>query len=348
MRLAPILAIAWIPAQAALGNPSQGPSAAYVEKWLASPDTAGSYAGVFPRFRFTEQLAAAVADQDRPLVAALLPLLAQANQAEILLLRLELGAARQQADAAQSVADEIEKLVRTFADRPAAGSPAQIERETIAGSALRLGAMAATARVQMPAIERRLKDLGAEDLAPVPLTPPPELTSTDPEGLAAASPVLKILEMLSERHLSTLTGLPHATLPLDPMFQAAGDFPEPVVVRLGGSHPLAATTSATLHRDQLSMLKEAIARKLDAIAAQRRFMNTLPDERLRAVSESAALAGRQFQQGAISPSLFLEAQQNWIETMEMRNKALISLWREVLDLGTLTGSAPFATAPSSE
>ena len=75
-------------------SPPVSPAHAYVEKWIAAPDQAGTYTGILPRFRFTDHLAAAIADHDQALVNALLPLLREAHECEVTLLRLELGAAR--------------------------------------------------------------------------------------------------------------------------------------------------------------------------------------------------------------------------------------------------------------
>lgn len=318
---------------------------AYVEKWIAAPKEAGTYAGIFPRFRFTEQLAAAIADQDKTLVAALVPLLREANEAEITLLRLELGIATEQAAAATTLATNLDNLLRLLAERPVSGAPDQIERETLAGAALRFHAAAATARAVLPAIGRRLEKLGAIDASALPATPPPTQALPTPATLAEKSPVLSVLSMIAERHLASFSGLALATTPLESIYGSESDFPPPVIVRLGGRDPLSAKTRAALARDDRAALEEAIALRLEAIAALRPVVEALPEERLRAMAETAALAERQFRQGAISIALFLESQQGWLETLETRNKALLSLWREVLELQSLAGREPASVNP---
>lgn len=345
--LLPILLAATLAGSVLAQPPPVSPSSAYVEKWLAAPAKAGVYAGLFPRFRFTDHLAAAIADHDMPLVAALLPLLREANEAEITLLRLELAAAGQQAEAAQTVAAKLDELIRLLAERPLAGAPDQIEREALAGSALRFHAAAASSRAAIPAITRRLGRLGAGDGAALSLTPPPALPDLDPATFAARSPVLAVLRMIAERRLSTLAGLPHATAPVEAVFPAAGDFPEPVIVRLGGRDPLSTDTRETLGRDDRAVLEEAIARRLDAIRALRVVAAALPADRIRAMAETAALAERQFRQGAIPVALFLESQQSWLETLETRNDAILDLWREVLELQSLVGRAAAPAEPAS-
>lgn len=318
---------------------------AYVEKWMDSPKEAGTYAGIFPRFRFTEQLAAAIADQDKTLVAALVPLLREANEAEITLLRLELGIAIEQAAAATTLATNLDNLLRLLAERPISGAPDQIEREALAGAALRFHAAAATARAVLPAIGRRLEKLGATDTSALPATPPATQALLAPATLAEKSPILSVLSMIAERHLASLSGLALATTPLEPIYGSESDFPPPVIVRLGGRDPLSAKTRAALARDDRAALEEAIALRLDAIAALRPVVEALPEDRLRAMAETAALAERQFRQGAISIALFLESQQGWLETLETRNKALLSLWREVLELQSLAGREPASVNP---
>jgi len=316
--------------------PTTSPSA-YVEKWIAEPTKAGTYTGIFPRFRFTEQLASAIADQDKALVTALLPLLREANEAEITLLRLELGATKQQADVAATLATNLDNLTRLLAERPIAGAPDRIERETLAGAALRFHAAAAKARAFVPAITRRLEKLGSRDSTPLALLPPQAPPTSDPAVLAAASPVLGILGMIAERRLSTLSGLPLSTSPLESVYVLESDFPQPVIVRLGGRDPLSKETRASLDRDDREALEEAIALRIDAIAALGTVAEALPEDRIRAMAETAELAERQFRQGAISIALFLESQQGWLETLETRNEALLALWREVLELQSLAG-----------
>lgn len=331
---------------------AQPPSAiappAYVEKWIAAPKEAGTYAGIFPRFRFTDHLAAAIADQDKNLVAALMPLLREANEAEITLLRLELGVATEQAAAATTLATNLDNLTRLLSERPVSGAPDQIEREAIAGAALRFHAAAATARAVLPAIARRLKGLGAPDASTLPAAPPPPQPNTDPAVLVERSPILSVLGMIAERRLSTLSALPLFTTPLEPLYVSENDFPEAAIVRLGGRDPLSTETRAALVRDDRVVVKEAIALRLDAIAALRPVVEALPEDRLRTMADTAALAERQFRQGAIPIALFLESQQGWLETLEARNDALLNLWREVLELQSLAGrSAPPVEAPNA-
>lgn len=313
------------------------PPSAYVEKWIAAPKEAGTYAGIFPRFRFTDQLAAAIADQDKALVTALVPLLREANEAEITLLRLEFGIATEQAAAATTLATNLDNLLRLLTERPVSGAPDRIERETLAGAALRFHAAAATARSVLPAISRRLEKLGATDVSALPATPPPPQPTTDPALLVEKSPILSVLNMIAERHLASFSGLPLSTSPFESLYVAESDFPQPVIVRLGGRDPLSTKTRAAFVRDDRAVLEETIAQRLDAIAALRPVVGALPEDRLRAMADTAALAERQFRQGAIPIALFLESQQGWLETLETRNEALLALWREVLELQSLAG-----------
>ena len=318
-------------------QPTAIPPSAYVEKWIAAPKDAGTYAGIFPRFRFTDHLAAAIADQDKALVTALVPLLREANEAEITLLRLELGIATEQAAAAATLATNLDNLLRLLSERPVSGAPDRIERETLAGAALRFHAAAATARSVLPAISRRLEKLGATDASALPATPPPPQPTTDPALLAEKSPILSVLNMIAERHLASFSGLPLSTSPFESLYVAESDFPQPVIVRLGGRDPLSTKTRAALVRDDRTVLEETIALRLDAIAALRPVLGALPEDRLHAMADTAALAERQFRQGAIPIALFLESQQGWLETLETRNEALLALWREVLELQSLAG-----------
>ena len=143
--------------------------------------------------------------------------------------------------------------------------------------------------------------------------------------------------MIAERHLASFSGLPLSTSPFESLYVAESDFPQPVIVRLGGRDPLSTKTQAALARDDRAALEEAITLRLDAIAALRPVVEALPEDRLRAMADTAALAERQFRQGAIPIALFLESQQGWLETLETRNETLLALWREVLELQSLAG-----------
>ncbi len=310
---------------------------AYVEEWIVAPKEAGTYAGIFPRFRFTDHLTAAIADQDKALVKALLPLLRDANAAEITLLRLQLGVATEQAAVATTLATNLDGLIRLLADRPVSGAPDRIERETLAGAALRFHASAASAQAVLPAISRRLEKLGATDLSTLPPTLPPPQPTSDPATLAENSPTLAVLDMIAERRIASFSGLPLFTSPLESIYMSESDFPQPVIVRLGPRDPLSEKTRVSLARDDRTALEEAIALRLDAIAALRPVVEALPEDRLRAMADTAALAERQFRQGAIPIALFLESQQGWMETLEKRNEALLNLWRETLELQSLVG-----------
>lgn len=334
--LLPTFALLFTVTVVAQSPPVSSPTA-FVEKWIAEPTKAGTYTGIFPRFRFSDQLAAAIADEDKALVTALLPLLQEANESEITLLRLELGAARQQADAATTLASNLDNLNRLISERPVAGAPDRIERETVAGAALRFHVAAAAAKAVIPAITRRLEKLGAQDTSPLSLTSPHTPPNSDPAALAAASPVLPILGMIAERRLSTLSGLPLATTPLESVYVSESNFPHPVIVRLGGRDPLSKETRASLNRDDLAALEEAIALRLDTIAALGTVAEALPEERIRVMAETAELGERQFRQGAISIALFFESQESWLEALETRNDALLALWRETLELQSLVG-----------
>lgn len=239
----------------------------------------------------------------------------EVNEAEITLLRLELGIATEQATAAATLATNLDNLLRLLSERPVSGAPDQIERETLAGAALRFHTAAATARSVLPAISRRLKKLGATDASALPAEPPPPQPTTDPATLAEKSPILSVLSMIAERHLASFSGLPPSTAPFESIYVSESDFPQPVIVRLGGRDPLSTKTRAALTCDDRAVLEEAIALRLDAIAALRPVVEALPEDRLRAMAETAALAERQFRQGAISIALFLESQQGWLETL---------------------------------
>lgn len=108
---------------------------------------------------------------------------------------------------------------------------------------------------------------------------------------------------LTEAELAPLSGVPPASQALEPVFAPDRGLPAPTVVRIGALDPLSQGAPEALAADARAALTEAIALRLDALTALRAV--DLPEARLDAMADTAALAERQFRQGAIPLAPYL-------------------------------------------
>lgn len=309
----------------------------FLDRWLQDPDHAVTFSGRTPRFRYADALAEAITDRDTDLVAALAPLFAASRDAELKLLALEIAALRRTAAVAEGIATQNDSLVALVRERPAAGPSGQIERETLSGVAVRFHVAAAEAKAQIPAMERRLAALGGnpDDVPPFPEalpTPDPR----DADALLSASPLPGVARLLIQRSLSPLSPSPTRTSALDTVFVDESNLPPPFLVRWGGGDPVSSGTRDAMLNDELTVIREAIQRRLDAIKAWTTAAATIPPDRLRAMGEASELAVRQYRQGAIPISLLIESQDAWFEAMQKSQEVHLHFWRETLELATLT------------
>jgi cobalt-zinc-cadmium efflux system outer membrane protein len=91
-----------------------------------------------------------------------------------------------------------------------------------------------------------------------------------------------------------------------------------------------------MHGDAVYSLTEAIQRRLDAIAALQPVIRAFPEDRLARMLAAAELADRQYRQGAIPLNLLIETQRATFEALRARSEALLMLWRETLELQSLS------------
>ena len=319
------------------GTPADNPHTAFVRSWLDSPEKAGTHISPAVRFPFQEVLQKALRDQDRELVRALLPLYANAEESEIQITSMELAVHRQLAESAKQTASRLSELVNALEGRPAAGTAGQIEREALAAASLPFEAAAAESLAKIPALQRRLIILGVPTDTPIPkLSAPPVPASTDAASLAAASPLVRIFDLLADRSLSPLEVPDPAASTLGLPFSAEGDELASAIVVLGQQNRNSHKTRDQFRQVNAQVLTEAIQRRLDAIASLRALLNSLPEEKFERMAAAADLADRQYRQGAIPPGLLIETQNVVFEARKTRLFALLRLWRESLDLRSLT------------
>lgn len=316
-------------------------SNAYLKRWLQNPDTAGTFSGRAPRFRYADVLAEGIADRDTDLVAALTPLLATSREAELKLLALEIAALRRTSAVAESIATQLDSLVALVRERPAAGPSGQIERETLSGVAIRFHAAAAEARALLPAMERQHEELGG---LPTELLGFPEVLpapiADDADTLLTASPLPEVARLLIQRKLTPLTPTPTRTSVLETVFVDEGKLPPPSFIHWGGGDTAAPRTRDAMLEGERAVIREAIQRRLDAMTAWTAATATIPPARIREMNEAADLALRQYRQGAIPLSLLIQSQDAWFDAMQKSQELHLLIWREALELGTLTGRLP--------
>jgi hypothetical protein len=313
-------------------------SVVYLENWLRSPETAGVYAGPAPAFRYNQLLTEAIANRDRALVEVLFPLYRQALQFDRDLLTLEISLLRQSADAANEIAGQLEELIALLSERPAAGPASEIEREAISGVAGRFRLQSAQAAAAIPALERRLALLGGRSSDTADRKESPPVVSGEAATLAASSPLLRLFELMVERRVSPLTALAFQSEALQTTWSDLWPLPDPVMLRWGGRDPLSEKSRKEAIEADKTTLTEFIQRRLDSIAAWRQAEASVSSARLERMQAAAALAFRQYRQGAINISLLIEIQDAWFEALQARREALLQLWKEACELRSVTAS----------
>ena len=320
---------------------SQNPHVLFLKSWLAQAKSVEGHAGPDIRFRFADQLANAVRDQDRGLVRVLLPLYSEALASEIQLTQLDLSAKRQLAERARQIADQLQSLVSLLGERPAAGTLGQIERETLAAAALPFEAAAAENLAKLAPLRRRLDLLGTKpEPSTAQIPDPPAPVSTDSASLAASSPALRILDVLAERRLAAMEPLDDRSRIFAPVFTEGDSAPLNTLTKLGRQDRFSQKPRADLRDQAAFALTEAIQRRLDAIAALQPLVQAFPEDKLARMIAAAELADRQYRQGALPISLLIETQKAVFEAQSTRTNALLNLWRETLELRSLMPGSP--------
>jgi hypothetical protein len=335
-----LLPLSVIAGAAPMPDVSQTPPVLFLKSWLGQEKAAGEPTGPHIRFRFGEHLVAAVRDQDRPLVRELLPLYVQAFESEVQIASLEQIARTQLAERATLVADQLQALVAILGERAVGGIPGQIERETLGAASLPFEVAAAENLSQRESWRRRLARLGAKpdgDILPL----PPRPSSSDAASLAATSPALRILDLLTERRLASLDSLDFSQPSWEPVFVEPDSPPANVRVPFVGQDRF--SDRAGLQENARLALVEAIQRRLDAIASLQRILHGFPEEKLARMLAVAELADRQYRQGAIPITLLIETQKTVFEAQSSRTQAVLNLWRETLELWSL---APASRPPA--
>ncbi len=339
LRAAALLALL-IPVPAIAGGApapdvSRNPHVLALHSWLRQEKHGAKQAVPVIRFRFAGRLADAVRDQDRDLVRALLPLYERALASEIQLLGYELSTRTGLAEQARQIADQLRTLAGRMADRPPAGMPGRVERESLEAAAVPFEVAAAQNLARLAPLRRRLELLGAKpEVAGIPDPEPPPAAAA---ALAAASPVMTILDQLAERRLAGFEPFDSSAPDLAALFVGDEPLPAATSTRYGGQDRFSPETREDLRRDARNALTEAIQRRLDAIAALQPVMQAFPREKIARMAEAAELAGRQYRQGAIPLDLFLEARKAAFDAQSAHAGALLDLWRETMELRSLTG-----------
>lgn len=326
---------------AASDDLSENPHVLFLRSWLSSDRPKGEHLAPAIRFRFSDELYEAVRNRDQALVRQLLPLYTDALASEIDLTRLELAANRQLAETARHTADQLNALVSVLSERPAGGAPGRIERETLSAAALPFEVAAAESLAKVASLQRRLELLGDSPPNPAPeLSEPPAPASTNADSLAAASPVLRVLDLLAERRLASLDPVEQAAPTFTPLFITEESIPTNRVVRLGLQDRFSQRAKNGIREINRLALAEVIQRRLDVIAALQPILNAFPKENITTMAAAAELADRQYRQGAIPISLLIETQNTLFEAQKARVETLLNLWRETLELRSLAPSAP--------
>jgi outer membrane protein, heavy metal efflux system len=91
--------------------------------------------------------------------------------------------------------------------------------------------------------------------------------------------------------------------------------------------------------DARRKVETEIARRTRAYALSRKLLQEVSSEGVSKLRESAELSDRQYRLGAITVQLYLETQKAFLNTQNLRDKAFLETWQNLLDLELLTGES---------
>jgi outer membrane protein, heavy metal efflux system len=91
--------------------------------------------------------------------------------------------------------------------------------------------------------------------------------------------------------------------------------------------------------DARRKVETEIARRTRAYALSRKFLQETSPEMVSKMRESAELSDRQYRLGAVTVQFYLETQKAFLNTQNLRDKAFLETWQNLLDLELLTGES---------
>lgn len=322
------------------------PELIYYEAQVAAmPKTASVPSPVLNQpldFPSREPMRQAVLNLDKELASLYLAEFRFALAAEIRLKAIAYQGARESATAAADLATRIQALVKMLEQRPAAGTESLIERRILEGAALPFVRTAAEQKIAAEQWRIALNGL----LGRTPESPL-ELTNTfalPPAGELPAPPERLLLAARKTELARGLTGF-------DPVsaveaYAVGSWFTQEGLGAFPSIEGVTQPSSSTIpHRERLladaqRKIERELTRRVAAYRSATEVAQSISPDLVKNLGAVAELADRQYRVGALPVNLLIEANREWLDSLESRNASVLQVWRNRFDLELLQLSAP--------
>lgn len=288
--------------------------------------------------------------------------LALAGQIRSLACRHLMATAR--AESAEEISERSSGLIDLLKQRPGTGPAQLLELRIIEASLLELKKEAKEAAQEKEETQLELASLlglpGSSTFtitkAPSPVFPDLDSHKLILQGLnhniSLKIRVLELEKTLREVSAARLEAAPDFSV--GPFFSQdkAGEREENAGILLSTTLPLwnwnqgnIATAEARRAQADVMLLdarrkvETEIARRTRTYALSRKLLQDTPAEAVFKMRESSELSDRQYRLGAINVQLYLETQKAFLSTRNLRDKAYLETWQNLLDLELLTGES---------
>jgi len=296
-------------------------------------------------FRSSDALRDALLNRDRELVALYVDEFRFALAAEVRLKAIAYQGSLESAATAADLAARIQALVKMLEQRPAAGTESLIERRILEGAALPFVRVAAEQKLAAEQTRLALNHLLGR-LADTPINVTDAFTLPLEEKPTAPSEALLNAQRKAEltRGLSGFDAVESIEkYAVGPWFTRGGlgaFDPLDMVTQFGGS---SIPQRERLLADAERKLQRELARRSAAYLSARDVVQAIPADLIANLAAVSEVADRQYRVGALSANLLIEVNREWLDALEIRNEAILQLWRNRLDLELLLLPAPTRT-----
>ncbi len=286
-------------------------------------------------------------------------------------LALQYLTASTNADAAAEISERSSGLVKLLQERPSAGTQQLLELRIIEGSLIGLQQSAKEFIQAREETRLELNSLlgfpSSQTLKIESSMEIPRLAAKDQNTLIltglSGNLQLKMRTVELEKAMKEVTA---AKLDIAPDFSVgpffsqdkAGDSEQNFGATLSLTFPLwnwnqgnIATANArqtqadAMLLDARRKVEAEIARRYRAYELNRNQMEQFSEDTMKKLREASDLADRHYRTGAIGIQIFLEMQRGFLSSLQIRNDALLGVWKNWLDLDLLTGGT--ISAPQS-
>ena len=293
-------------------------------------------------FPSRESMREALLNLDKELASLYLAEFRFALAAKVRLKAIAYQGAKESATAAADLAARIQALVKMLEQRPAAGTESLIERRILEGVALPFVRTAAEQKIA--AEQWRIALNGLLGRAPEAALEVTDAFALPPSDELPAPPERLLLALRKAELTRGLAGF-------DPIssveaYDVGSWFTQEGLGAFATNENVTQPGSTTIpHRERLladaqRKIEREITRRTAAYQSAREVAKAIPSDLIQNLAAVAELADRQYRVGALPVNLLIEANREWLSSLESRNETVLQVWRNRLDLELLQLPAP--------